>query len=495
MAAAAALLIGMAAVTPAGASLPPGGTFLDDDGNPHEGAIEAIAAAGITRGCTPTADHFCPDSPVTRAQMAAFLARARSLPAATQDYFDDDTGSIFEDAINRLAEAGITRGCAAASFCPDALVNRAEMAAFLRRAYQLTASSVDHFDDDDGSPFEPDIDALAAAGITRGCDARRFCPYGAVRRDEMASFLARAEGLQLLVPPPRSCQVFPSDNIWNTRVDGLPVHPRSDQYVASIGATAHLHPDFGSGVWPPGSNSPIGIPFVTVGSDQPLVPIHFFAYGDESDPGPYPVPPDAPIEGGPDSEGDRHVLVVDTGRCRLYELFDAHPQPDGSWEAASGAVFDLNSNALRPSGWTSADAAGLPIYPGLVRYQEVASGRITHALRFTAPRTQAAYVWPARHHASSSTDPQLPPMGQRFRLRADYDLSGFSPETRVILVALKEYGMILADNGSPWYLSGAPDERWDNRVLAELKQVPGSAFEAVDVSSLQVDPDSAAVRP
>jgi hypothetical protein len=220
------------------------------------------------------------------------------------------------------------------------------------------------------------------------------------------------------------------------------------------------------------------------------VSIIYTAYGGESDPGPFPIPGDAPIEGGPDSDGDRHVIVVDRFRCELFELFYAQPGPGSSWRAASGARYELDSSDLRPDGWTSADAAGLPIFPGLVRYDEVASGRIAHAIRFTAPATQAAHVWPARHDASDDASLSLPPMGQRFRMKAGFDISGFSPQVQVILRAFKEYGIILADNGSAWYVSGAPDSRWDNEVLHELKQIPGSAFEAVDVSSLMIDPDS-----
>jgi hypothetical protein len=291
-------------------------------------------------------------------------------------------------------------------------------------------------------------------------------------------------------PVPASCSTFPADNIWNQRVDTLPLDPRSDQYISSIGASDTLHADFGSGVWPPGSNSPIGIPFVEVPADQPKVQITYTAYGDESDPGPFPIPTDAPVEGGPDATGDRHVIVVDRAACVLYELFNAFVQGDGSWAASSGAVYDLKSNALRPEGWTSADAAGLPIYPGLVTYDEVASGVIAHAIRFTAPDTANAHVWPARHDASSLAGTQYPPMGQRFRLKAGYDISGYSPEVRVILQAFKDYGLVLADNGASWFISGAPDPRWDNTLLHEWDDIPGSAFEAVDVSSLMVDPDS-----
>ena len=288
-------------------------------------------------------------------------------------------------------------------------------------------------------------------------------------------------------PSLQGCPVLPADSIWNTPVAGLPPDANSAGFVGTIGAAIGLHPDFGSGTW---AGAPIGIPYTVVDASQPGVSVAF-DYADESDPGPYPIPPDALIEGGSSSAGDRHVLILDRGNCVLYELFAAYPQQDGSWQAGSGAVFDLNSNDLRPEGWTSADAAGLPILPGLVRYDEVAAGEIRHALRFTAPQTRSDYVWPARHEASNLTGGQIPPMGQRFRLKAGFDISRFSASVRVILQAMKTYGVILADNGSAWYLSGAPDPRWDNDMLVgELAQVKGSDFEAVDVSSLMADPDS-----
>jgi hypothetical protein len=283
--------------------------------------------------------------------------------------------------------------------------------------------------------------------------------------------------------------LFPPDNIWNVPVDHLPVHPNSAAYVDTIGRFEYMHADFGSGIWPPEGGGPIGIPYVIVPGNQPKVPISFY-YGDESDPGPYPIPPNPPIEGGPNSDGDRHTLVLDGDNCILYEIFDAHPQAGGSWQAGSGAIYDLNSHALRPAGWTSADAAGLPILPGLVRYDEVASGAINHAIRFTAPETRREYVWPARHFASDLTGEQYPPMGQRLRLRADFDMSGYAPEVQVILRAMQKYGIILADNGSPWFISGVPDERWNNDHLHQLHQLTGNDFEAVDVSSLMIDPDS-----
>ena len=292
-------------------------------------------------------------------------------------------------------------------------------------------------------------------------------------------------------PQVASCPVLPADNAWNARVDALPRHPDSDAYISTLGTTRGIHPDFGT-VY---EGAPIGIPYVTVPGTQPRVPVSF-DYEDESDPGPYPIPADAPIEGGADSDGDRHVLVVDRDNCVLYELYYAYRQANGSWTAGSGAVYDLRSNALRPAGWTSADAAGLPIFPGLVRYDEVAAGEVAHALRFTAQQTQDTYVWPARHEASSLTGAQYPPMGLRVRLKASFDISTFSPQVQVILTALKHYGMILADNGSSWFVSGVPDSRWNDDVLVgELGRVKGSDFEAVDMDSLMVTPNSGATRP
>jgi hypothetical protein len=292
-------------------------------------------------------------------------------------------------------------------------------------------------------------------------------------------------------PSLAGCPLFPADNVWNTPVDHLPVDSSSSAYIATIGSEKTVHPDFGASLW---NGGPIGIPYTLVPGSQPRVNVSF-EYDDESDPGPYPLPADAAIEGGSSSTGDRHVLVLDTNSCVLYETFSSYPQPDGSWQAGSGAIFDLRSHQLRPNGWTSADAAGLPILPGLARYEEVAAGEISHALRFTAPQTQRRFVWPARHYASSLTSSQYPPMGKRFRLKANFNLSTFSPNVQVILRALKKYGMILADNGSAWYISGAPDPRWNDDVLVnELKRVKGSDFEAVDESPLIVNADSGQAR-
>ena len=281
-------------------------------------------------------------------------------------------------------------------------------------------------------------------------------------------------------PMIQSCPVFPTDNPWNGDISNYCVDPNSAQYIASINQDKqYLHPDFGP-------DPTYGIPFVVVPGTQALVTIVFNPSGDESDPGPYPVPADAPVEGGNGSTGDRHVLTLDSGNCMLYELYDAFQDlPNNGWTAGSGAVFDLHSDALRHPGWTSADAAGLPILPGLARYDEVAGGEIKHALRFSVKQSQRGYIHPATHFASNSTDTSLPPMGLRLRLKASYDISSYTGQAEIILTALKKYGMIVADNGSSWYITGAPDPGWDDTDLNQLKQVPGSAFEVVVTGTIQ----------
>jgi hypothetical protein len=282
-------------------------------------------------------------------------------------------------------------------------------------------------------------------------------------------------------PKVGSCAVFPKNNPWNQRVDKLPVASNSDTIVRSIGRDEGMHADFGSGLY---EGRPIGIPYTTVGRGQKRVHVKF-DYADESDKGPYPIPRNAPVEGGRSSDGDRHVIVVDRSRCKLYELYAAYPVNGGaSWKAGSGAIWSLRSNHLRPRTWTSADAAGLPILPGLARYSEVRRGAIRHALRFTVSRTRNTFVYPARHQASSDSSPSLPPMGMRFRLRAGFPVSRYPKQSRVVLRALQRYGMLVADNGSDWYLSGAPAKGWDNDDLHSLGGVKGSDFEVVDTSSL-----------
>jgi hypothetical protein len=279
----------------------------------------------------------------------------------------------------------------------------------------------------------------------------------------------------LRLPGAPACPIFPANNPWNDRVDTLPVAANSAQMIASIGADTGLHPDFGSGLY---DGEPIGIPFDVVSRSTPRSHVSF-DYSDESDHVAYPIPKTVHIEGGRASTGDRHAILVDKSSCRLYELFALYPTSSGGWKAGSGATWSLRSNHVRPAGWTSADAAGLPIFPGLARYDEVARGVIDHALRFTAERTRRAYVYPARHYASSSNDPSLPPMGLRVRLKASVDISGFPRQTRIVLQALKTYGMILADNGSNWYISGAPNPHWSNDDLHSLGRITGSMFEVV----------------
>ena len=276
-------------------------------------------------------------------------------------------------------------------------------------------------------------------------------------------------------PTVAGCPVFPADNAWNQDISTLPTHPRSDQIISRIQSIGgdNLHPDFGE-------NPNYGIPYVVVGADQPLVPIVYDAYGDESDPGPFPIPLDARVEGAPGAtQGDRHVIALQRETCQLFELYVAR-QTGSGWTARSGARFDLRSNALRPLGWTSADAAGLPIFPGLVRYEEVAAGEISHAIRITMSQTQRGYILPATHFASSSTDPDLPPMGLRLRLRADADLSGVTGQALVIARAMQRHGVIVADNGSNWFFQGAHHPGWDDDDLNQLKSIPGTAFEVVD---------------
>jgi hypothetical protein len=283
------------------------------------------------------------------------------------------------------------------------------------------------------------------------------------------------------LPGASSCPVFPADNPWNQRVDQLPVAQNSAATVATIGLNDPVHPDFGSGLY---GGEPIGIPYAVVSSKTRKVPVSF-QYSSESDRGPYPLPRGVPVEGGYGSSGDRHVIVVNQDTCTDYELFAAYPHDGGKrWSAGSGAIFNLRSDHLRPAGWTSADAAGLPILPGLARYDEVAAGVIDHALRFTAPCSAPRYVYPARHEASTCHGANLPPMGLRVRLKASVKISGLPYQARVVAQALKRYGMILADNGSPWYISGAPNPHWSNDALHLLDRLSGRDFEVVDTSSL-----------
>jgi hypothetical protein len=322
--------------------------------------------------------------------------------------------------------------------------------------------------------WRPGRDAVMAAEPAAGLAAAQDTKSGA----------AKGGG-----PAIEGCPVFPVDNVWNTRVDHLRIDAHSSAYVATVGPDKPVHPDFG----PDPKN---GIPFSFIHYNQKRVKVPF-EYSDESDLGNYPIPQNPKVEGGEvnNPDGDRHIILIDTDRCELYELYAAKRQPDGSWKAGSGIQMDLTSNAIRGEGKGSADAAGLPIFPGLVRYDEVATGEIRHAIRFTVPKTQRAFVWPGRHYASPITDVKYPPMGTRFRLKADVDISKFSKSNQVILTALKRYGMILADNGGPWFLSGVPDERWNGDDLHRLQGIKGSDLEAVDESDWPYIANSGRVDP
>jgi hypothetical protein len=328
------------------------------------------------------------------------------------------------------------------------------------------------------------VRAISAADITKSAQAPVAVSVQPAAGACNGAALGIGASLQGFTP-------FPSDSAWNLDVSAATVDPNSATIIAFIGTGTGLHPDFGAGLY---NGSPIGIPYLVVASSlQAKVPMVFTAYGDESDPGPMPIPAMAPVEGGSSATGDRHVLVMDRDACVLYELYNAFPQTDGSWTADSAAIWDLKSDNLRPFGWTSADAAGLPILPGLACYDEVAAGAITHALRFTVPTSRKAYVLPATHWASSNTSMSAPPMGLRVRLKASVDISGYPAQAQVVLAALKRYGLILADNGSAWYISGAPDDRWDNTQLAMLSGIKGSDLKVVQMGTVYTsDPAGAA---
>ncbi len=319
------------------------------------------------------------------------------------------------------------------------------------------------------------VRALVVSGAVLACGASAFAdPVPVTRPGPVAG---------------TTCAVFPTDNYWNADVSGLPVHPRSARWLAHMSTKGRdLHPDFGSSY---GDGPNYGIPVTVVGRHHAKVRVRF-GYASESDRVRYPLGADTKIEGGRSSSGDRHAIIVNKDTCRLFETY-ATSYAGGRWRAGSGAVWSLRSNALRPDGWTSADAAGLPILPGLLRWKEVKAGMVTHAIRFTTDRTARRHVWPARHDAGSGGIANLPPMGARFRLKATYDASGLSPRARVVVQAMKTYGLVLADNGSPWYFQGERNAHWPNRLVSDLKSIPARAFVAVDTRSLRVDNDSAQV--
>lgn len=437
---------------------------------------------------------FKPDSTITRAELTQILFQC--LGGKGHDHFpfsDVKSTDWFAPAVSSGSVEGWIQGYVDGTFKPYAFINRAEAIKVITMTapekIDLTLPVTPSFSDVRPNDwFTPYITFAEHFGFVQGRFPGKFVPEGNLTRGEAAKLITmiyyfpRIPKTQVSNTDTSSpigasttfegCQVFPADNPWNTDISNAPVHVNSENFIASINkGKKFLHADFGS-------NPDYGIPYTTVRGNQLKVPISAY-YADETDPGPYPIPDNAPIEAG----GDKHVIVLDTDNCKLYEMYDSTKATNG-WEIGSGAVFDLMSNILRPDYWTSADAAGLPIFPGLAKYEEVKSGKITHALRFTVSKTQKGFIHPATHFASSSTDANLPPMGLRVRLKKDFNISSYTGDTRVILEGLKTYGMIVADNGSDWFISGATDMRWDDEDLNQLKTVPGSAFEAVDTGPI-----------
>lgn len=467
--------------------------------------INELYSEGITSGCNPTPLHYCPEEYVTRAQMAVFMLRAihgtAYSPSTVPGIFTDVPPTYWASSwINQLYTEGITNGCnqIPIQYCPEEYVTRAQMAVFLLRVvhgatYSPITSNNSFSDVATNYWARAWINELYNEGITSGCiqSPLQYCPDQYVTRAQMAVFILKAihgagyqpPAIDISVPNIGGCPIFPANNIWNTPIDTLPVHAHSAQWINTIGSEAHFHMDFGSGTW---NGNTIGIPFNVVSGMTVQHYYPSFLYSSQSESGPYPIPLNPAIEDG----SDNHVLVVDTDDCILYEIYDAS-YSGGQWSGGSGAIWDLNSNTLRPIGWTSADAAGLPILPGLVKYEEVEAGFIGHALRFTVNQT-SSYIWPARHLTDGSPEvlTNIPPMGARFRLKSSYNISSFSPELQVILQAMKTYGIIIADNGSNWFISGVPDERWDNTMLHDLDVLQGSDFEAVDSTNLIININS-----
>ncbi len=480
-------------------------SFSDvQSGNTYADAINYAEQQGIVGGYPD--GTFKPANNINRAEFTKIIIGAALDYNSAQDpsgydiyalagvhFSDVQAGQWYIPYLRKALENQVIGGYPDGTFKPANKINFAEAAKIIVGAYKYDITA------DPTTWYKPYVEKLAEmkaipASVT-GFDYR-------INRGEMVEIIYRLQQkitnkdsktyAQLAgtsggtttppVSPPAttntnppkigSCQIYPSDNAWNRDVSADPVDPNSANYIASIGASGHLHADFGG-------NGEYGIPINIVGAGQALVPINITDYPEESDPGPYPVPADARVENG----GDAHLLTLDTAGCILYELYVAAKNGSG-WDAAQASKFDLKSNALRPEGWTSADAAGLPILPGLARYDEVAGGAVNHALRFTVSESQKAYIHPATHYASSNTDSNRPPMGLRLRLKANYDLSGFTGESLVILQGLKKYGMIVADNGSNWYITGEADTRWNDDDLNQLKTVPGSAFEVVQSGTL-----------
>ncbi|PIV90292.1 hypothetical protein COW46_03370 [Candidatus Gracilibacteria bacterium CG17_big_fil_post_rev_8_21_14_2_50_48_13] len=442
--------------------------------------------------------EFHPDVTITRAELIAMIFACSPDPygsGAPKTFPDVRSADWFAPVIGMASAQGWVTGYPDGTFRPNTPVNRAEALKILFSAslvpLEKNPASMTFTDVHAKDWFYTYVASAASRGFIQGRSTATFAPSGSLTRGEAAKLVVYFFALHTTesssvserqdTPAIQSgegttfmgCQIFPPDNPWNQDIRSLSVHPNSDNFIASILAgKKYLHPDFGS-------NPDYGIPFVVVDNTTPMSDIQA-EYADETDAGPYPIPANPPIEAG----SDRHILMLQKDTCTLYELYAAE-KIGNLWHVGSGAIFDLASNLLRPDYWTSADAAGLPIFPGLVRYDEVQSGKITHALRFTVSKTQKGFIHPATHFASSSVDANRPPMGLRLRLKADYDISHITGASRVILEALKTYGMIVADNGSDWFISGATDSRWNDEDLEQIKSIPGSAFEAVYTGEIQ----------
>jgi hypothetical protein len=466
--------------------------------------------------------QFRPNASITRAELVKMISQCN--PSNTDPLYDGDYDINFTDvrssdwfyqSILKARFEGWVDGYSDQTFRPNQNINRAE-------ALKIILSSEFSVGDfsSDNTPY-PDVPSSAwfakyvnlayRYNFVSGYSDGNFRPGNSITRAEAAKIIMLVKHWDGTIahddsnddnsndtddtsddtddttddnddivasgdaPQIAGCQIFPADNPWNTDISNYALHPNSANFIASIGADDHLHPDFGS-------PAEYGIPFVIADANTPNVQVNA-EYADESDFGLAPIPANPPIEGTSSSDGDRHVIVLDKSDCTLYETWSSYFE-GGVWNVGSAAKFDLSSNALRPDGWTSADAAGLPILPGLVRYDEVQAGEINHALRFTVSQTQRGYIHPATHFASSNTDANVPPMGLRLRLKADFDISGYSAESQVVLRALKKYGMIVADNGSDWFISGESNPNWNDEAINQLKQVPGSAFEVVNTGAI-----------
>ena len=437
--------------------------------------------------------EFRPNESITRAELVKMIFQCSHVQLTGSSTLNDlPSTAWYTPYVQWAITKGFVQGYPDGSFRPNNLINRAEALKIILLAKFPTEQIVGNnssFADVSSSDWYGKYVAYAISqNFISGYQDGLFHPSNNLTRGEAAKIISLVFGLiSAPIPTPSSsvngagsvvggCQIFPSDNPWNQDISNLPLHSNSTNFISSISSSGHLHPDFGS-------PAEYGIPFVIVdGNSTPKVQVNA-DYADESDFGLAPIPANAPIEGTSSSTGDRHVLVLDKAACLLYEMWDSHF--DGQqWNVGSSAKFDLKSNALRPEGWTSADAAGLPVLPGLVRYDEVKSGTINHAIRLTVQRTQKGYIHPATHAASSSTDANLPPMGLRLRMKADFDLSNLTGDAKVIATAMKKYGFIIADNGSNWYFSGEANSHWDDDNLNQLKSIPGSAFEVVDTGNI-----------